>query len=123
MNQRAKSLAPYVAQLAYDEEVRDAAKRAAGATSAAWGRARSRRSHSAARDKKLRRQLSEAAGAAFELWAALGGPPPQPKRRWPRNAAITALAGGGLLLAVNGQARAALLGLIGKADASTPEAT
>jgi hypothetical protein len=112
LSDQAAALTPYLRQLLYDQEVQDAARRAAGATRGAYGRARGKGSRRALRDKKLRRQLQEALHAAWDLWYAISEPGPRRKPRWRRRLAVLALGGAGVFVALNAQARESVVAMV-----------
>ena len=115
MSDQAKALAPYVQQLLYDEQVRDAARRALEASRDSYERARGRSAREAVSDKKLRRRLQQAIGATGEFWAALAEPRrPRKSRRWPK-VAIVAAGGAALVLAINSDARATVMDWVASA--------
>ncbi len=118
LSDRAAAAAPYAQQLLSDREVQDALRRVVGATRGAYARGRGRSASQAVEDKKLRRQLQQALGAAYELWSALGAPAPRRKSRWGRNVAAVAVIGAGGFLVLNADARQRVLDLLGKNDAN-----
>lgn len=120
LSDRAAAVAPYAQRLLYDEEVQDAARRTLGATRDAYARARGKGAREAANDKKLRRRLSQAVEAAWEVWTAVGEPPPRKSRRRLRLVALV-VGGAGVFLAVNPQAREKALKVVGRKDASTAD--
>ena len=120
LSDRAAAAAPYVQQLLYNQEVEETLRRAAGATQDAYGRAGGKSARQALGDKKLRRRLQQAVQAVGELWAEIGEPPPMRKPRWGRRLVVLALAGAGVFLAANADARQDVLALVGKKDAKTP---
>ncbi len=115
----AAAAAPYVQQLLRDRELQDAIRRARSATRDAYARGRGKSAKEAAQDKKLRLRLRQALGAVEELWSALGQPAPRRHPRWGGKLAALAVAGAGGYLALNADARAIVLNLLGKNDTSS----
>jgi hypothetical protein len=111
VNDRAAAAAPYVERLLYDPEVQAALRRAAAAGRETYERARGRSPGKLVQDQRLRRRAQQAATATWEVWTALTTPPPR-RPRWRRRLLLVAAACGGLVLAVSGDARAALLDLV-----------
>jgi hypothetical protein len=104
---RARTLAPYAAQLLYDEYVQDAARRALEAARESYRRARGDSPGEALTDEKLWRRTQEAVGQAAEFWAGLTAPPPKRKtRRWWTLAIVAA--GVAVALAASPNAREAI---------------
>lgn len=112
LNDKALALAPYAEQLLANDDVQDALRRAVAATQEAYGRAQGKSPPQAMNDRKLWSRLQEAATAASEAWSEATAPPRKPRRL--RKLVLLALAGGGVFLAVNGEARAAVLELFGQ---------
>ena len=112
-----KGIAPYAQQLLYNEDVQDSLRRALGATRDAYKRAQRKGPREAAQDKRFRRRVQQAAEAASEAWSAVSEPPRKP--RWGRRLVVLAIGAGGVLLAVNADARATVLDLLGKKDSSS----
>lgn len=108
-------VAPYAQQLLYDEQVQDAARRAAEAARDSYRRARGTSPGEALTDKKLWGRVQEAVGEAGEFWAGLTAPPPRRKRRPWRTLVIVAVVGVAIVLAVNPDARQAVLNRVGSA--------
>lgn len=119
VNDRAAAAAPYVERLLYDSEVQAALRRAAAAGRETYERARGKSPGKAVQDKRLRRRAQQTATATWQVWTALTAPPPR-RSRWGRRLLLTAAAGGGVFLAVNTDARAALLKLIGSRGTTSP---
>ncbi len=115
ISDRAKTVAPYAQQLLYDEQVRESAWRALEAGRDSYQRVRKESAGEALSDKKLQRRLKEAISAAAEFWAALTAPPRRRKPRRRRVLVIVALGGAGLFVAVNPDAREAVLNWLGSA--------
>ncbi len=105
---------PYLTQLLSNQDVQENAGRAVRAAQDAYARARGKDAVEVASDKKFQRRLREAAGAARQALSAASEPPPKPKRRRGRKLVGVALAGAGIFLALNADARAKLLGLVGQ---------
>ncbi len=120
----ASAVRPYLTQLLSNQDVQENAGRALRAAQDAYARARGKDAVEVASDKKLQRRVREAVGAARQALSAASEPPPKPKRRRGRKLVGLALAGGGLFLAVNADARAKFLGLVGQdaAPADLPSA-
>lgn len=116
LSERASAAAPYVQQLLYNAEAQEAIGRAGSAMRGAYGRARGKSPQEAISDKKLRRRLQQAVGAAREAWSAVDEPP---RRTRGRGLKLVALAVGaaGVFVAVNVKARENLLGRLGKTQA------
>ncbi len=110
VNDRVNVVLPYARQLLDDEDVQDAARRAIDATRDSYRRIRGRSPKDAIADEKLRRRSRQAAVAVWEVWSGLSAPP---SRRRSRRRALTlvVISGAGVFLAVNADARAAVLGL------------
>jgi len=115
ISDRARTAAPYAHQLLYNEQVQDAARRALEAALESYRRARGESPGELLTDKKLWRRIQEAVGQGAEFWAGVTGPPPKRKRRGWRTLAIVAVAGAAVVLAVNPDAREAVLNRGGKA--------
>jgi hypothetical protein len=119
---RASALAPHVERLLYNDDVQDALRRAARGTRAAYGRARGKSASEAAHDKQLQRRLHEALQATGEVWSALNEPAPRHRSgRWARNLVLLGVTVAGAYLAVDADARAKALALVGKDHAATPD--
>lgn len=88
-----KSAFPYVQRLLEDEFIQEQLREAAGGLRAVYMRARSKRGQ-AAEDKRLYRDLRQAATSIRDAMSGLQRPKPQPKRR-ARKLATIALAIGG----------------------------
>jgi hypothetical protein len=112
----ASAVKPYLTQLLSNQDVQESAGRAVRAAQDAYARARGKDAVEVANDKKLQRRMREAAGAARQALSAASEPPPKPKpkRRRGRKLAGLALAGAGIFLALNADARGKLLGLVGQ---------
>ncbi len=111
-----------VQQLLYNQEAQEAIGRAGSAARDAYARARGKSPQAAVSDKKLRRRLQQAAGAAREAWSAIDEPP----RRQPgRGLKLVALAvcAGGVFVAANAKARENVLSRLGKNEATTEPMT
>jgi ferric-dicitrate binding protein FerR (iron transport regulator) len=109
----ASAVKPYLTQLLSNQDVQENAGRAVRAAQDAYARARGKDAVEVASDKKLQRRVREAAGAARQALSAASESPPKPKRRRGRKLAGVALAGAGIFLALNADARAKLLALAG----------
>jgi hypothetical protein len=120
VSERLSAVAPYARQLVDNEDVREAAQRALDASRESYQRARGKNARQAVTDKKLRRRLRAALGASAEFWAAMTAPQPQRKRRFWRKLTIVSVLGAGVFLAVNGDARAAVVNLVKSATNSNP---
>ncbi len=118
MSDRASTVAPYVQQLLYNQQAQAAVGRAGSATRDVYARARGKSPQEVVSDKKLRRRLQQAVGAAREAWSAIDEPP---RRHRGRNLALVALlvGGAGVFLATNAKARENVLGRLGKSDTTT----
>lgn len=90
---KAKSALPYARRLLEDEYVQEQLRNAAGGLHATYRRARSQRGQ-ATEDKRLYRNLRQAATSLRRATTALQQPKPEPKRRL-RKIAILAVAVGG----------------------------
>jgi ferric-dicitrate binding protein FerR (iron transport regulator) len=110
----ASAVKPYLTQLLSNQDVQENAGRAVRAAQDVYARARGKDAVEVASDKKLQRRVREAAGAARQALSAASEPPPKPKRRRGRKLAGIALVGAGVFLALNADARAKLLGLMGQ---------
>lgn len=93
---QARTLALYVRQAFEDDYVQEQLRNAAAELRTAYGRARKQRTQ-AASDKRLYRNLRQAATALGKAKAALRPPEPQPKHRL-RKLAIVGLAAGATAL-------------------------
>ena len=120
VNERLSAIAPYARQLLDDEEVHEAARRALDASREPYQRARGKNARQAVSDKKLRRRLHAALAASAELWAAMTAPQPRRKRRFGRKLTIVTVLGAGVFLAVNVDARAAVVNFVKNATSSNP---
>jgi hypothetical protein len=120
VSERLTAVAPYARQLLDDEEVREAARRALDASRESFQRARGKNARRAVTDKKLRRRLHAVLGASAEFWAAMTAPQPRRKRRFWRTLTIVSVLGASVFLAVNGDARAAVVNLVKNPAKSNP---
>ena len=122
VSERLSVIAPYARQFFDDEDVREAARRALDASRESYQWARGKTARQAVSDKKLRRRLHAALGASADLlWTAMTVPPPRRKRRfWRRLTAVTAL-GASVFLAVNVEARTAVVNLVKNATTGNPD--
>jgi hypothetical protein len=120
VSERLSAIAPYARQLLDDEEVRQAARRALDASRESYQRVRGKNARHAASDKTLRRRLRAALGASAEFWAAMTAPPPRRKRRCWRKLTIVTVLGAGVFVAVNVDARGAVVKLVKNATSSNP---
>ena len=91
---KAKSAVPYARRLLEDEYVQEQLRNAAGGLRSAYERARRQRGQ-ATEDKRLYRNLREAATSIRKATLALQRPKPKPKRRRIGKIAILAFAIGG----------------------------
>jgi hypothetical protein len=124
LSDRAAALAPYAEQLLYNDDVQGALRRAVGAARDAYGRVHGKSAADAADDKKLQRRLQEALAAAGEVWSALSEPAPRRKSGgWGRRLALLSVTAAGAYLAVDADARAKALALLGKQDAAASAQT
>lgn len=121
---RAAALAPYAEQLLYNDDVQAALRRGVGAARDAFGRARGKSARAAAEDRKLQGRLREAMQAAGEAWSALSEPaPPRRSGRWGRRLVLLSVTAAGAYLALDANARAQALALLGKQEAATGESS
>lgn len=118
VSERVSAVAPYARHLLDDEEVREAARRALDASRESYQRIRGKNARQAVSDKKLRRRLHAALGASAEFWAAMTAPQPQRKRRFWRKLTIVTVLSAGVFLAVNVDARAAVVNFVQNATSS-----
>jgi hypothetical protein len=99
-------------QLLDDKEVQDAAWRVIEASRDSYRRIRGTSAQEALADEKLRRRLRQAIVAVWDLFSELSVASSRRRgRRWTKFA-VVGLAGAGLVLAVNADARAVVLSLV-----------
>ncbi len=122
LSERASAVAPYAQQLLYNEEAQEAIGRASSAARDVYARARGKGPQEAVSDKKLRRRLAQAVGAAREAWSAIDEPPRRQRGRRLRLVALAA-AGAGVFLAANAKARENILGRLGRNEPTTEPTT
>jgi hypothetical protein len=120
LSDKAAAAAPYVDRLLDDAEVQAAVRRAAAAGRETFNRARGKSPDELVRDKRLRRRAQQAATATWEVWTAVSAPPPR-RSPWRRRLVLVAVAGAGLFLAVNDDARGTALDLLGMSSAPTQD--
>ncbi len=111
-----------VQQLLYNQEAQEAIGRAGSATRDVYARARGKTPQEAVSDKKLRRRLQQALGAAREAWSAIDEPPRRHRGR--RLTLVVLLVGGaGVFVAANAKARENVLGRLGKNEPKSENET
>ena len=91
-------ITPYLERLLRDEYIQEQLSDAVIGLRRGSQRAKGRKATEALQDRRLRDQLSAAAGSLTEAARALRQPEP-PKRHWIRRALLLAAAGGGATLA------------------------
>lgn len=120
VSERIAAVGPYAQQLLDNNDVRDTARQAAGATRAAYQRARGQDARKAAQDRKLRRRVTAAVAAVGEFVGAMSKAPPKQRSPWPRRIARLALIGTGAGLITNPAVRARIQGLSGQNRSNDP---
>ena len=121
---QAARVAPYVEQLLDDDQVRKNIRRAVDAGREAYGRARGKEASKALKDRKVQRRVREAMQAVGEVLSGVArGPQKRRRARRARTLAGVTIGAGGLLLALNADARQTVLALLGGADRGGPAAT
>lgn len=124
---KAKSALPYARRLLEDEYVQEQLRSAAGGLRAAYDRALRQRAD-ATEDKRLYRNLRQAATSVRNAATALQRPKPEPKRRLRKVAVLAVAVGGCALLAMKLQRQqtttepAAAPTTAGATGAETPQA-
>ena len=119
VNDRAAALAPYAEQLLNNRDVQDAIQRAANAGRDSLQRARGTSPKKAVKDKRLQRRLHETAQASWEVWTAVAeSGKPKRRARWGRRIVVLTVAGAGVFVALNADARETVLGLLPKSSES-----
>lgn len=91
-------ITPYLERLLRDDYIQEQLGDAVIGLRRSWRRAKGRGATQALKDRRLRDQLSAAAGSLTEAARALRQPEP-PKRHWLRRALLLAAAGGGATFA------------------------
>jgi len=89
---------PYLERLLADDQIQDQLTDALAALRRSSRRAKGRGPAQALNDRRLRRQLTAAAGSLTQAIRALSQPEP-PKRHWLRRAFLLAVAAGGATVA------------------------
>jgi hypothetical protein len=118
----ASRAAPYLQRLVENEYVQDNLSDAFGSLRAAYGRASGRKAVDAADDKKLRRQVRDAAGSLREAAIALKTGRKKPKKKRGRLLLLLVAGGAAAALAVNEGLRKRAMGAIPGAEATTDDA-
>ena len=108
----------YASRLVEDETAQSLVSQAAQASADAYRRARPQAAREAARDKKVRRRVAEAAGAVRQLRIVVSEPQRRPTRAL-RATAVALLAGGIGVLVFGTQLRAWLARTIGNRQTET----
>jgi hypothetical protein len=96
-NSRAKSALPYLRQVLEDDYVQAELRSAAEGLRVIYERTRKEKAK-ATEDKRVYASLRRAVTSIRNVAGALKHPEPPPKKRWGRNLAIVAIAGGGCAL-------------------------
>ena len=124
MTDQATRVAPYVEELLDDEHVRKNIRRAVDASREAYGRARGTKASKALKDRKVQRRIQDAMQAVGEVASGIArGPQKRKRARRARALAGVAIGGGGVVLALNADARRKALALFAGADGGAAEAT
>jgi hypothetical protein len=125
VSDRAAAIGAYAQELLENNDVRDTARQAAGATRAAYQRARGQDARKAVQDRKLRRRVTAAVAAVGEFAGAVSKAPPKQKSRWPRRIALLAVIAAGAWVISNTAVRARIEGFLGedRSDGSTSSST